>query len=91
MNSLSLPRETREFLFDDVVACTSSADDGTSTQDGCVSADNIIEFLNRFYGGAQVVSPELADHIREKSGSDASFTRGEFEAVFSPGEENLDT
>ena len=47
-----------------------------------MTPDNVVDFLNMFYGGTEVVSAELAQHIRETSGSDACYTRAEFEAAF---------
>ena len=79
MENIALPRETGEFLFDDVVACTTPE---MTPEDACVTADNVIAFLNMFYGGTEVVSPALAQHIRDESGPDSCFTRPEFEASF---------
>ena len=84
MENIALPRETGEFLFDDVVACTTPE---MTPEDACVTADNVIAFLNMFYGGTQVVSPALAQHIRDESGTDSCFTRPEFEASFTTAED----
>ena len=88
MEHVQLPSEqSGTFLFDEVVACTVGTDttDSTGTSpdnDICVTADNVVEFLNLFFGGTSVVSPELAEHIREESGPDTCYTRAEFEALF---------
>ena len=85
MQSIQLPRQSGEFIFDDVVACsdTTSSSSLTASGETCVTADQVVDFLNVFYGGAQVVSPELAQHIRETSGPDTCYTRAEFDAAFS--------
>ena len=70
MDQLQLPRETGEFLFEDVVAYTLS-NFQTATGDACVTPDNVIDFLNQFYADTEVVSANMAQQIREKSGSDA--------------------
>ena len=79
MESVHMPHETGEFVFDDVVACTSTPDE---QDEECITANNIVEFLNMFYGGHKVVSDELAEHIVELSGDDQCFTRSEFEDAF---------
>ena len=81
MDQVQLPRETGDFLFDDVIACTSS-NFQTPSGEECVTPDNVVEFMNQFYAGTEVVSADLAQEIREKSGSDACYTRQEFEAAF---------
>ena len=85
MGSIQLPRETGEFLFDDVVACTSS-NFKTASGEACVTPSNVVDFLNQFYGGTEVVSTDLAKHIADKSGPDACYTRAEFETVFGAAE-----
>ena len=79
--SLDLPQEMTDFVFDDVVACTSS-NFKTASRETCVTPDNVVELLNNFYAGTKVVSPAMADQIREQSGADACYTRSEFEAAF---------
>ena len=81
MDQVQLPRQMGDFLFDDVMACTSS-NFQTSSGETCVTPDNVVDFLNQFYAGTEVVSADLAREIREKSGSDACYTREEFEAAF---------
>ena len=89
MDSIVVPPETGEFIFDDLVACTSpTTPDVAALETACVSAENVIDFLNQFYGGTTLVSPELAQHIRDESGPDACFTRTEFEASFSSNTNN---
>ena len=79
--SLELPSEMGDFVFDDVVACASS-NFKTAWGETCVTPDNVVEFLNHLYAGTKVVSPTMADQIREQSGADACYTRSEFESAF---------
>ena len=88
MEHIQLPAgNSGEFLFDDVVACTGAITTSTEKNEAspdniCVTADNVVNFVNLFFGGTSVVSPELAQHIREESGPDTCLTRTEFEALF---------
>ena len=81
MDQVQLPRETGDFLFDNVVACTSS-NVQTASGETCVTPDNVVDFVNQFYAGTEVVGATLAREIRDQSGSDAYNTRHEFEAAF---------
>ena len=89
MDQLHLPRETGEFLFDDVVACTSSTATNKQQQqqqqqdkEDCVTAANVVDFLNLFYGGTKVVSDDVALKIAQAGGTDACLTRMEFNQAF---------
>ena len=79
--SVELPSEMGDFVFDDVVACTSS-NFKTALGETCVTPDNVVEFLNNFYAGTKVMSPAMADQIRQDSGADACYTRSELESAF---------
>ena len=81
MEMIQLPPEAGEFLFDDVVACTSTT---TTTASGetCVAAPNVVDFLNQFYGGQEIVGSELKQHLMDTSGVDACYTRAEWETAF---------
>ena len=87
MEHIQLPAgKSGEFLFEDVVACTgvetSTEGSEASLDDLCVTAENVVDFVNLFFGGTAAVSPELAQHLREESGADTCFTRTEFENLF---------
>ena len=87
MEHIQLPAgKSGKFLFDDVVACTGVATGAEGSEaaldDLCITADNVVDFVNLFFGGSSVVSPELAQHIQEESGADTCFTRTEFENLF---------
>ena len=78
--------QSGEILFNDVVACTGAATGAEGSEASldniCVMADNVVDFVNLFFGATLVVSPDLAQHIREESGADTCVTRTEFEALF---------
>ena len=87
MEHIQLPAgKSGEILFEDVVACTGVATGAegseASLDDLCITAENVVDFVNLFFGGSSVVRPELAQHIRKESGADTCFTRTEFENLF---------
>ena len=85
MESIHMPHESGEFLFEDVVACTSSLDQepAGSGAEECITVANLVDFLNMFYGGTKVVSDDMVQIFAQLSGDDMCFTRSEFEAAFS--------
>ena len=85
MESINMPHESGEFLFEDVVACTSSLDQeqAGSAAEECITVANLVDFLNMFYGGTKVVSDDMVQFFAQLSGDDMCFTRSEFEAAFS--------
>ena len=95
MEHLHLPRETEEFLFDDVVDCTTTATNEPQQQqqqdeeEDCVTAANVVDFLNLFYGGTKLVRDDLALLIAQAGGTDACLTRWGFEQAFGVAEPSV--
>ena len=77
---LRLAQPAGDFFFDNIVACTNAA---TNTEDErCVSASNVVDFLNIFFEGKTIIPPDLAQRLVEKTGGDRCMTQTEWQQLF---------